>query len=431
MIAPGRVSSNLPPATPRRVAITGLGCITPIGSGPAGLMEGLRRGESAVRRISRFDPTPFRSHIAAEIDDFDPGQFMDRSRHKRMDRFAQLSVAAARMALDDSGLRADSLPSDRVAVLLGSALGGVSLAEEQYDLYREKGVKAVNPLLALSVFCGSGSCNIAIEFGFTGPNSTNAMSCASGAIAIGESWKLIRDGEADFALAGGVEAPLAALSYGAFAILKAMSTRNDDPTRASRPFDADRDGFVMAEGAAMLMLEEMEHAQARGATIYAELCGYGTTNDAFHMTAPRPDGQQAARAMRTALSTAGISPGQVQYVNAHASSTLLNDSTESKVIREVFGEHADALVVSGTKGFHAHSLGATGAIEAGITALALQSGWIPPTLNLETPDSDCDLPYASGSGVTRKAQFAISNSFGFGGINAALVFGAVPEMTVP
>lgn len=418
------------PAGPRRVAVTGIGCITPIGSGATGLLEGLKRGESAVRRISRFDPSPFRSQIAAEVHEFDPGQYMDRLRYKRLDRFAQFAVASARMAVEDAGLRPESLNPDRVAVLLGSALGGVCFAEEQYDLYRTNGVKAVNPLLALSVFCGSGSCNIAIEFGFTGPNSTNAMSCASGAIAVGESWKLIRSGEADFALAGGVEAPLSPLSYGAFAILRAMSTRNDDPSRASRPFDSGRDGFVMAEGAAMLMLEEMEHAKARGATIYAEICGYGTTNDAFHMTAPRPDGQQAARAMRAALEAAGIAPEQVEYVNAHASSTQLNDSTESRVIREVFGSHADSLVVSGTKGFHAHCLGATGAIEAGVTALALRHGWIPPTLNLETPDADCDLPYATGSGDNRRVRYAISNSFGFGGINAALVFGAVPETTV-
>jgi 3-oxoacyl-[acyl-carrier-protein] synthase II len=430
MIAPGRTAPDSPD-TSRRVVITGIGCITPIGNGATGLLEGLHRRESAVRRISRFDPSPFRSHIAAQVEDFDPNDHMDRSRHKRMDRFAQFSVAAARMALDDAGLQPESLDPDRVAVQLGSALGGVSLAEEQYDLYRMSGVKAVNPLLALSVFGGSGSCNIAIEFGFTGPNSTNAMSCASGAIALGESWKLIRSGEADFALAGGVEAPLSPLSYGAFAILRAMSTRNHDPARASRPFDADRDGFVMAEGASILMLEEMEHARARGARIYAELCGYGTTNDAFHMTAPRPDGRQAARAMRQALASAGIGPEDVQYVNAHASSTPLNDSTESRVIREVFGEHTDDIVVSGTKGFHAHCLGATGAIEAGVSALALHSGWIPPTLNLEIPDSECDLPYCSGEGDTRPVRYAISNSFGFGGINAALVFGSVTMMTVP
>src|SRR5690606_26384628 len=245
------------------------------------------------------------------------------------------------------------------------------------------GVRGVDALLALSVFAGSASCNIAIEFGFTGPNATNAMSCASGAIGLGEGWRLIREGSADVAIAGGVEAPLAPLCYGAFAIIRAMSTRNGDPTRACRPFDAGRDGFVMGEGAALLVLEEWEHARARGAPVYAELLGYGNTNDAFHMTAPRPDGGQAARAMRIALRAAGVAPEEIDYVNAHGSSTPLNDSTESRVIRQVLGEQADRAAVGGTKGYHGHSLGATGAIEAAITALVLQRGWIPPTLNLE------------------------------------------------
>lgn len=408
----------------RRVAITGVGCVTPIGNGAEGLRQGLRKRESAVRKISRFDPSVFRSHIAAQVEDFDIADYMERNRYKRLDRFAQFAVAAARMAIEDAGLDPQSVDPGRAAVQIGSALGGVALAEEQYHLYLTQGVRAVNPLLALSVFGGSASCNIAIEFGFTGPNSTNAMSCASGAIAIGEAWRLIRDGTVDVAVAGGVEAPLSPLSYGAFAVLRAMSTRNDDPSHASRPFDADRDGFVMAEGAGLLLLEEYEQAQRRGATIYAELCGYGTSNDAFHMTAPRPDGQQAARAMRDALRTAGIEAEQIDYVNAHASSTPLNDSTESRVIREVLGDHTDSVAVSGTKGYHAHSLGATGAIEAGVTAIAIRDGWIPPTLNLENPDPECNLPYTNGDGANRTIQYAISNSFGFGGINAALVFGA-------
>jgi 3-oxoacyl-[acyl-carrier-protein] synthase II len=410
--------------TVRRVAVTGIGCVTPIGISAEGFMAGLRRRESAVRKVSRFDPTPFRSHIAAQADDFDAADFIDRSRLRRLDRFAQFSVAAARMALDDARLNPSTLDPDRVAVQIGSALGGVALAEEQYDLYQARGPRAVNPLLALSVFCGSSSCNIAIEFGFTGPNATNAMSCASGAIALGEAWRLIRDGEADVALAGGVEVPLAPLSFGAFAILRAMSTRNEDPAHASRPFDIGRDGFVMGEGAAILVLEEAERARRRGATIYAELLGYGTTSDAFHMTAPRPDGIQAARAMRLAIQAAGIDRHDIDYVNAHASSTPLNDSTETRVIRDVFGDHADRLSVAGTKGYHAHPLGASGAIEAAVTALAIRHAWIPPTLNLEEPDPDCDLSYTEGEGVQRSIRFAISNSFGFGGINAALVFGA-------
>ncbi len=409
----------------RRVAITGIGCVTPIGSGVEGLWEGLRRRESAVRKIDRFDPSAFRSHIAAQVDDFEPGSYMDRGRVKRLERFAQFAVASARMALEDAALRPGTVDPDRVAVQMGTALGGLGYGEGQLGRYFSSGVRGVDALLALSVFGGSASCNVAIEFGFCGPNSTNAMSCASGAMGVGEAWRLIRDGSADVALAGGVEAPLAPLCYGAFAIIRAMSTRNDDPATASRPFDAARDGFVMGEGAAVLVLEELEHAHARGARIYAELMGYGNTNDAFHMTAPRPDGAQAARAMKIALRTAGVAPEEIEYVNAHGSSTPLNDSTETRVIREVLGEQADRAAVSGTKGYHAHSLGATGAIEAAITALVMERGWIPPTLNLEDPDAACDLPYVRGDGEERRVRRAISNSFGFGGINAALVFGAV------
>ncbi|HEX2093445.1 MAG TPA: beta-ketoacyl-ACP synthase II [Longimicrobiaceae bacterium] len=411
--------------TPRRVVVTGIGCLTPIGSGVEGLWEGLRRRESAVRRISRFDPSPFRSRIAAQIDEFEPTDHMDRSRARRLERYAQFSVASARMALDDAALDPASLDPERVGVQMGSALGGVAYGEGQFNSYLQGGVRAVDPMLALAVFNGSASCNVAIEFGFTGPNSTNGMSCASGAIAIGDAWRTIRDGEADVMVAGGVEAPLAPLCYGAFAIIRAMSTRNDDPQRASRPFDADRDGFVMGEGAATLILEDLEHARRRGARIYAEVLGYGVTNDAHHMTAPRPDGAQAARAMRIAMRAGGIRPEEVDYVNAHGSSTPLNDSTESRVIREVLGEHADRVVVSGTKGYHAHCLGATGAIEAAISVLAIQRGWIPPTLNLENPGEGCDLDYAVGDGAARTVRRSVSNSFGFGGINAALAFGSL------
>jgi 3-oxoacyl-[acyl-carrier-protein] synthase II len=389
------------------------------------LWDGLHRRESAVQKIDRFDPSPFRSHIAAQVNDFEPADFFERSRARRLDRFGQFAVASARLALDDAALDPASVDGERVAVQMGSALGGVAYGEAQFGEYIAGGVRAVDSLLALTVFGGAASCNIAIEFGFTGPNSTNSMSCASGAIAIGEAWRHIRDGSCDVALAGGVEAPLAPLCYGAFAIIRAMSTRNDDPTRACRPFDEGRDGFVMAEGAAVLVLEEREHAVARGAQIYAELLGYGSTNDAFHMTAPRPDGAQAARAMRIALHSAGVEPEQIDYVNAHASSTPLNDSTEAGVIRNVFGEHVDNIAVSGTKGYHAHSLGATGAIEAAITALAIQRGWVPPTLNLENAGPGCELPFVRDAGLETTIDYAISNSFGFGGINAALVFGAI------
>jgi 3-oxoacyl-[acyl-carrier-protein] synthase II len=408
---------------PRRVVVTGIGCITPIGIGVQGFWDGLHRRESAVRRVDWFDATPFRSRIAAPVDAFDPLDYMDASRLKRLDRFSQFAVAAGRLALDDAAIEPGRVEGDRVGVQMGSALGGVGYAEEQMGRYVADGVRAVSPTLALTVFTGAASCNVAIEFGFTGPNSTNAMSCASGAIAIGEGWRQVRGGDADVVLAGGVEAPLMPLCFGAFAIIRAMSTRNDDPARASRPFDAARDGFVMAEGAAVLVLESLEHARARGARIYGEILGYGNTSDAFHMTAPRSDGAQAARAMRLALQSAGLRPDDIDYVNAHGSSTPLNDPTESRVIRAVLGEHADRVVVNGTKGFHGHALGATGAMEAAATLLTLQHGWIPPTLNLEEPAPDCDLPYVRGDGDAREVRYAISNSFGFGGINAALTFG--------
>lgn len=409
----------------RRVAVTGVGCLTPIGHGASGLWDGLRRGQSAVRRLDRFDASAFRTRIAAQIDDFDATDYMDRQRARRMDRYSQFAVAAARLALQDAGLDPAGVDPERAGVQMGSALGGVGYGENQVYKFVQGGARAIDTLVALSVFGGSASCNMAIEFGFAGPNSTNGMSCASGALAIGDAWRSIRLGEADVMLAGGAEAPLAPVCYGAFAVIRAMSTRNQDPERASRPFDAERDGFVMAEGAAVLVLEEMEHARARGAPVYAELLGHGTTNDAHHMTAPRPDGARAAAAMRIALRSAGVEPEQIDYVNAHGSSTPLNDATESRVIRDVLGTRTDQVAVSGTKGYHAHSLGASGAIEAAIMALALRNGWIPPTLNLEQPGPDCTLPYVTGQGVERAARYAISNSFGFGGINAALVMGRV------
>ncbi|MBW3570546.1 MAG: beta-ketoacyl-ACP synthase II [Gemmatimonadetes bacterium] len=412
------------PAPLRRVAITGIGCVTPIGTGVEALWDGLRRRQSAVRRIDRFDPSPFRTHIAAQVDGFEPTDYMDRNRARRTERYAQFSIASARLALGDARLEPAAVDPDRTGVMIGSALGGVAYGEDQFTSYVHRGVRGVDPMLALAVFNGAASCNVAIEFGFTGPNSTNGMSCASGAMAVGDAWRSIRLGEADVVLAGGVETPLAPLCYGAFAIIRAMSTRNDDPATASRPFDAARDGFVMGEGAALLVMEEMEHARARGARIYAEVLGYGTSNDAHHMTAPRPDGAQAARAMRAAMATAGVRPEQVDVVNAHGSSTPLNDSTESRVIRDVFGEHADALRVSGTKGYHAHCLGATGAIEAAISALTIQRGWVPPTLNLDCPGDECDLDYVTGEGAEMPVRRVLSNSFGFGGINAALAFGA-------
>jgi 3-oxoacyl-[acyl-carrier-protein] synthase II len=405
----------------RRVVITGVGAVTPIGTGVDGLWAGLAARVSAVRQITRFDPTPYRSHIAAEIPDFRPQDHLDAKRAKRLDRFSQLAVTSARFALADADLDPMDEDRDRVGAMMGSALGGVAFAESQVAGFRDAGPRGLDPALALAVFPGAASCNIAIEFGFTGPNSTNAMSCASGTIAVGEALRAIRGGWADVMLAGGAEAPLAPMTYAAFSVIRAMSTRNDDPAHASRPFDVGRDGFVMGEGAAVLVLEERARALARGAKIYSEVVGYGFTNDAYHMTAPRPDGRQAARAMRLALADAHVAPPEVGYINAHASSTPLNDSTETQAIKQVFGDHAYRLSVSGTKGYYGHALGASGAIEAAICALAMERRWLPPTVNLESPDPACDLDCLPGDGRAASPEVVLTNSFGFGGINAAIV----------
>jgi 3-oxoacyl-[acyl-carrier-protein] synthase II len=407
----------------REVVVTGVGAVTPIGHGSQGLYAGLRRERSAVDRITRFDATPFSCQVAGEVRDFDPGAYMNAKQIRRLDRYAQFAVACARMALDDARLDLAEENRDAIGCFVGSALGGAAFAEDQHVVFLAEGIRRVKPTLALAVFCGAASCNIAIEFDLRGPSSANSDSCASGAIAIGEAFRTVRDGYADIMLAGGVEVPLAPLTFGAFALIRAMSTRNDDPARACRPFDKGRDGFVMAEGAALLVLEEREHALRRGAPLYGAVRGYGTSNDAFHMTAPLPSGAQAARAMRDALREAGVPPEAVDYINAHASSTPLNDLTETLAIKQVLGEHAYRVPISGTKAMHGHALGATGAIEAAICMLALRHAYLPPTLNLEERDPACDLDYIPGTGREVAVHHVVSNSFGFGGINASLVFG--------
>ena len=409
-------------SSPRRVVVTGIGAITPIGIGLDPLRASLRGGTSAVGALTRFDPSPFRTHIAAQVNDFVPEDHLDAKRVKRLDRFGQFSVTAATMALADAGIDMAREARENVGVMMGTALAGVGYAEEQLGRYLVGGLRAVDATLALAVFGGASSCNIAIETGVQGPNCTNAMSCASGAIAIGEAYRQVRDGYADVMIGGGAEAPLAPLCFGAFALIRAMSTRNDDPARASRPFDAARDGFVMGEGGAALILEERDRAIARGARIYAEVVGFGTTNDAHHMTAPLPGGAQAARAMQQALSRADLSAADVEYVNAHASATPLNDPTEVEAMRTVFGDRLDDVWVSGTKGYHGHALGASGAIEAVICMLAMNDGWLPHTVNLDDTDPACTLRHVPAGGVAMAPRVVMSNSFGFGGINASLVF---------
>jgi 3-oxoacyl-[acyl-carrier-protein] synthase II len=404
----------------RRVAITGIGALTPIGISRDGLWDGLLARRSAVRPVSRFDASIYRSQIAAEID-FHPTDFIEERKVKRLDRFGQFTVACSRLAIEDARLDMAVEDHERVGSTMGSALGGVGFAEEQFGVFLTQGIKNVAVSLATNVFAGAASCNVAIEFGAQGPNSTNAMSCASGTMGIGEGFRVIRDGYADVMICGGVEAPLNQLCFGAFALIRAMSTRNDDPSHASRPFDRGRDGFVMGEGAAVVVLEEYGRAKARGAHIYAEVCGYSFCNDAHHMTAPRPDGSQAARAMRGALKDARVEPHEIEYVNAHGSSTPLNDPTETRAIKTVFGDHAPRLQVSSTKAYYGHALGASGAMETAICAMALERGWLPPTLNLEAPDDGCDLDYIPGVGRDSRVDYILNNSFGFGGINAALV----------
>jgi 3-oxoacyl-[acyl-carrier-protein] synthase II len=406
----------------RRVAITGIGCVTPIGTGVEGLWNGLRAERSVVQHADRFDVSIYRSQCAAQVNDFEATNWIDAKRVKRLDRYSQFAVVSSMLALEDGALDLGTVDRERMGAMMGTALGGVGYAEEQAARFAQAGLRAVDATLALAVFGGSSSCNMAIEFGISGPNSTNAMSCASGSMAIGEAFRQIRDGYADVMLAGGSEAPLATLCFGAFALIRAMSTRNDDPGAASRPFDQDRDGFVMGEGAAVLLLEEWEHAQRRGARIYAELSGYGTTNDAHHMTAPLPGGTQAARCVKMALNDANVRPTEVEYINAHGSSTPLNDPTETDAFKLVFGEHARAIPISSTKGYYGHALGASGAFEAAISALAISRGWIPPTVGLQTPDPACDLDYVPGMGRSLSPRVVLSNSFGFGGINSALVF---------
>jgi len=409
----------------RRVVITGLGPITCIGKGVDGFWKGILAEKTGISPITGFDVSGFGVRVAGQINDWDPEEFFPPHRLKRLDRYAQFSVASAKLALDDAGIDySHDQPQDRVGVSFGTALGGVCKAEEQYIRFLKKGARGVQPTLAVQVFGGSAHSNIAIDFGFRGVGTTNSNSCASGTVSVGEALRYIRDDFADVVVAGGAEAPLTTITIGAFDIIKTMS-RCGDPQLACRPFDKLRDGFVMGEGAASLILEELEHARARGAKIYAEVLGYSLNNDAFHMTTPLPSGDSCIRAMRDALADAHVAPEQIDYVNAHASSTQLNDSAETMSIKEVLGEHAKKIPVSGTKGYHAHPLGATGAIEAALCTLALDRQWIPPTINYQNPDPACDLDVVPNHGRAAELNYIMSNSFGFGGINACVVMGRV------
>ena len=406
-----------------RVFITGIGAVTPIGIGRERLWRHTLEGHRGVRTLDRFDPAPYRSKVAGQVDDFDPAAFLEGKALTRSERFSQFSIAAARMAFDDAGYLPDGSGGD-FGIWVGSALGGAAYAEEQYNSFIQRGVKGIHPMLALSVFPAAACCNIAISFGIHGPTISNSNSCAAGATALGEAFRAVRSGYVRRALAGGIEIPLTPIIFGAFDIIKSMSQRNDDPQTASRPFDAGRDGFVMAEAACLLLLEREEDVVARDATPYAEIAGFAMTNDGQHMAAPREDGREAKRAMVLAMQDAGVEPSDIDHINSHGSSTPLNDPTESRAIRDVFGEEADRIIVSGIKGMIGHALGATGAVEAALCAIGLRESVVVPTVNLETPAEGCDLRYSPVTPTSLKQKAVLSNSFGFGGLNAALVFKA-------
>jgi 3-oxoacyl-[acyl-carrier-protein] synthase II len=406
-----------------RVAVTGIGVVTPLGIGIENFWRAILAETVAVRRITRFPVDDYPSQIAAEIDGFDAAAFVGAKRLHWSDRFSQLALVATRLALDDAAYVVAG-DGTEVGTYIGSALGGLAYADEQHDVFRSQGLGAVRPLLALSVFGGAATCNVAMEFGLRGPNVANGNSCASGAVAIGDAFRAVARGDVRAALAGGCEAPLAPLVFGAFTVIRAMSTRNDDPPGASRPFDDARDGFVMAEGAAMLVLERLDDARRRGAHIYGEITGYGITNDAFHMSAPQPEGTYNAAAIRAALAEAGRSPDEVELINAHGSGTRLGDRGEADALRLAFGASAARIPVMATKGQHGHALGATGAWEAALTLLAMREGIVPRIVNCDDPDPACPLALVR-TPLHVRARTAVSSSAGFGGINAALAFAGV------
>jgi 3-oxoacyl-[acyl-carrier-protein] synthase II len=415
----------------RRVWITGIGVITAIGTGKEAFRAGLRAARSPVTRIDRFDPSEFRSQVAAQVDDFDPLAWMPPKIARQLDRFSQFGLVAGRLALDDAGLtpgeRGGAHPQ-RIGIYLGSALGGIAYAEAQHERYLAKGIRQVAPNLALAVFGGAAPANLGIALDVRGPILSTANSCASGAVALGEALGDLREGRVDAAIAGGCEIPLSKLAFGAFDIIRALSAgHNDEPGTAARPFDVGRDGFVMGEGAALLILEAAEVAEARGAVPYAELLGYGATSDAHHMVQPREDGSEAARAATIALDDAGVAPDEIDYVNAHASSTPIGDIAEARAIALALGDRAATVPVSGTKALYGHPLGASGAIEAAICALTIRDGWAPASVNLAEPDAAIAalLPGLLREGRDGTYRRVLSTSFGFGGLNASLVFGAV------
>ncbi|GBE58132.1 3-oxoacyl-[acyl-carrier-protein] synthase 2 [bacterium BMS3Abin01] len=408
----------------RRVAVTGMGVVSPLGIGLEKYWQALVAGVSGVGVISRFDSEGFRVRIAAEVRDFDPVDFIDWKSARRMDRFAQFSVAAAVMAREDAGLDPAAEP-ENTGAYISSGIGGVQTFERETAVLLEKGPDRMSPLFIPMEIANMASAQVSIQLGLKGPTSTICTACTSGNNAIGEALEVIRRGAADVMFAGGSEASVTRVGIAAFASMRALSQRNDEPERASRPFDRERDGFVMGEGSAVLVLEEMERARLRGARIYAELAGYGMSSDAYHISAPDPSGEAAARAMTNAFKDAGAGPEQIDYINAHGTSTPIGDEIETRVIRKALGGHADKVAISSTKSMTGHCLGAAGALEAVASIMAIGRGVIPPTINLENPDPECDLDFVPNEARQVQVQVAASNAFGFGGHNATLVFRAL------
>lgn len=406
----------------RRIVITGMGAITPIGTGVADFWDALKSGKSGVGPITHFDTTDYTTKFAAEIADFDPEQYAERKDAKRMDRFAQLAVGASRLAFEDSGLEVTPDNAGRVGVLIGSGIGGTGTWEEQHATFLERGPRRVSPFFVPMLISDMAAGMVSILFGLKGPNLGIVTACASATHAIGEAAHIIKRGDADVMLAGGSEAAITAMAVAGFCAARALSTRNDDPAHASRPFDLNRDGFVMGEGAGVMVVEALDHALARGATIYGEVTGFGMSGDAYHITAPAPGGEGAARSMAAALKSAGIRPEDIDYINAHGTSTEDNDKIETEAIKTVFGDYAYKVPISSSKSMTGHLLGAAGAVEGMACLCAIRDGIIPPTINYETPDPECDLDYVPNQARKLDVKVAMSNSFGFGGHNATLVF---------
>jgi 3-oxoacyl-[acyl-carrier-protein] synthase II len=406
----------------RRVVITGIGLVSSLGIGTAPTWQGLLAGTSGIRRVTRFDVSGYAAQIAAEVSGFDPLQWVEKKDVKKMDLFIQYAIAAAQFAMDDSGLHITPENAPDIGAFIGSGIGGFITIEREHEALLKGGPRKVSPFFIPSAIINLASGQVSIRFGAKGPNLATCTACSASAHAIGDSYEIVKRGDADAMIAGGSEAAITPMSLGGFGQLRALSTRNDEPGKACRPFDKDRDGFIIGEGAGVLILEELTHAERRGAKIYAEIVGYGMSGDAYHITAPTEDGDGAVRCMAMALRKAGVAPAAVDYINAHGTSTPYNDVIETRAIKKTFGDHAAKVAISSTKSMTGHLLGGAGGLEAGISALAVANQIAPPTINLEHPDPECDLDYVPNASRNMPIRYALSNSFGFGGTNAALLF---------